>query len=179
MESRIRKCKKCGREFKQFNSLQNVCGAKCAKELKDEKKAAKKDTPKTDRQILILKAQAAFNAFIRERDKGQPCICCGKPLGVNYHCGHFYSSGGHSNVRFNEDNAHGQRAECNTTHRAGMLGEYSERLEKKIGAAAFEVLRADAYEPKKWEVRELEGIIKEYKQKLKELQEERKEIKND
>jgi hypothetical protein len=182
MESKLKKCKNknCGKEFKQFNSLQNVCGAKCSKELKEQKKANQKPKePVTDRKILILKAQTVFNAYIRERDKGQPCICCGRPLGKNYHCGHFYSSGGHSNVRFNEDNANGQRADCNTTHRAGMLSDYGQRLEEKIGVAAFEVLRAEAYEPKKWEVKELEAIIKEYSFKLKELQSGRKEAEND
>lgn len=171
MEARERKCKECGKQFKQFNSLINVCSPLC-KKAQDEKKKSKKvkgRDQENDRKLLILKAQSAFNAYIRERDKKKPCICCGKPLGVNYHAGHFFSVGGHSNVRFNEDNAHGQRAECNTMHRAGFLEEYGEGLERRIGAAALEVLRSEAYEPKKWTVQELEKIEREYKAKLKEI----------
>lgn len=29
---------------------------------------------------LIAEAQEAFNAYIRARDAGLPCICCGKPF---------------------------------------------------------------------------------------------------
>lgn len=192
MEAKQKKCKECGELFKQFNSLVNVCGIEC-KKAQDEKKREEKQRRAgkildgvikyggeavkkveelkkgSDRKLMLLKAQSAFNAYIRERDKKEPCICCGKPLGINYHAGHFFSVGGHSNVRFNEDNAHGQRADCNTTHRAGFLDEYAEGLEERIGAAALEVLRAAAYEPKKWTVQELEKIEKEYKEKLKQL----------
>lgn len=171
MEFKAKKCKNCGKDFKQFNSLQNACSPKCASELKEKKKANQPPNKTAmDRKLLVMKAQTAFNAYIRERDKKETCICCGKNLGQNYHCGHFYSVGGHSSVRFDEDNAHAQKADCNTTHRAGMLGDYSERLEQKIGAAQFEVLRAKAYEPKKWEIKDLERIISEYSQKLKDLQ---------
>lgn len=171
MEAKKKKCKECGEMFKQFNSLVNVCGIECkkAQDKKKKEKREKEERPEKNRKLLILKAQRSFNAYIRERDKKEPCICCGKPLGINYHAGHFFSVGGHSNVRFNEDNAHGQRADCNTTHRAGFLDEYAEGLEERIGAAALEVLRVAAYEPKKWSVQELERIEKEYKQKLKEL----------
>lgn len=174
MEFKQKKCKNCQKDFKQYTSLQNACSPKCVLELKERKKADQKPKETAlDRKLLIMKAQTVFNAYIRERDKNEPCICCGEKLGQNCHAGHFFSVGGHSNVRFNEDNAHAQKASCNTTHRAGMLGDYSERLEKKIGSAHFEVLRAQAYEPKKWETKELEGIIKEFSQKLKDLQTEK------
>ena len=178
MEFKQKKCKNCEKIFKQFNSLQNVCSPKCASEQKAKKEASKKpkEEPK-DRKVLMLKAQSVFNAYIRERDKKELCICCGRLLGQNYHAGHFFSAGGHSNVRFDEDNVNAQRAECNTTHRAGMLGDYSERLEQKIGAAQFEVLRANAYEPKKWEIKDLERIISEYSQKLKDLQTKNQRVK--
>jgi hypothetical protein len=45
-------------------------------------------------------------------------------------------------------------------------------LELRIGKVEFEILRAEAYDPKKWEIEELDQIIKEYKQKLKELRDE-------
>jgi len=47
---------------------------------------------------LKLKAQAAFNAWIRKRDDGQPCISCG--TGSPNQAGHFYSAGHYSSLRY-------------------------------------------------------------------------------
>ncbi|EEF25886.1 Protein ninG, putative [Ricinus communis] len=71
---------------------------------------------------LIKEAQVAFNAFIRERDRAKPCICCGLPLGAGevggaFDCGHYRSTGSASHLRFDERNAHAQRKVCT----AGVL----------------------------------------------------------
>lgn len=54
----------------------------------------------------VQKAQEQFNRFIVLRDSGKPCASCGRYLPLC--CGHFRSVGAAPELRFNEDNAHGQ-----------------------------------------------------------------------
>lgn len=79
---------------------------------------------------LKIRAQNAFNAFIRKRDEGQPCICCDK--WGKLQAGHFYSAGKYNHMRFEEDNVHGQLKGCNY-FKSGNLLEYRKRLIVKIG----------------------------------------------
>lgn len=172
MEIKNKKCKVCGVEFKPFRTFQNCCSEAHTRQLAEEKKKVKEERgqtkKKSDRLLKLELAKITFNAFIRERDRGKPCICCGKPLGENYQAGHAFSGGGHSNVLFDEDNVHAQRFDCNND-RAGNVTEYFVRLEKHLGATGFELLRARAYEAKSWTVEELDAIIKYYREKTKEL----------
>ncbi len=71
--------------------------ARMAAKVQRSEIAQRKQAIKTLPQ-LHREAQAAFNAFIRARDKGKPCICCGLPLsagdvGGAYDCGHYRSVG--------------------------------------------------------------------------------------
>lgn len=95
-------------------------------------KYAKRSTP-----WLIEKASNVFNRFIRTRDEGQPCISCGKYTVLQ--CGHFYSGGHHPELRFNEDNCHGQCQHCNY-FLSGNLNEYRKNLINKIGLERVEKL---------------------------------------
>lgn len=123
---------------------------------------------------LIKAAQREFNAYIRERDKHRPCICCGNPLGSGdvggaYDCGHYRSRGSASHLRFDERNAHAQRKYCNR-HGAGRAVDYRIGLVARIGLAAVEALEADNT-PHKWTAEELRQIRETYKAKLKALKE--------
>lgn len=162
-------CKSCGNPFMAFRSTDKACSMKCAKKLKAEKDLERKDRVKvvseSGRELLLKMARQVFNRYIRERDAGQPCICCGKPLGDDYHAGHFMSAGGHSALRFDEDNVHAQRADCNTGHRAGMIQEYEERLLKKIGSERLESLKTRANKVKQWTPEELRQVIKKFRTK--------------
>jgi len=175
VQRKLKKCSNgnCGGLFKPFTTTQKYCGYECANEGKKSREEAreskKKATNAVIRKELFELARFTFNAYIRERDKVKPCICCGRRLGAEYHAGHYYSGGGHAAVIFDEDNVHAQRSDCNTGHRVGMLDGYGVRLEAKIGSDRFELLRANAYEAKKWEIEELQRVIREYKQKRKQL----------
>ena len=117
-------------------------------------------------QDWLKLAQMTFNKYIRHRDKGLNCISCGnEPKKAN--AGHFYSQGGHSNVRFNEDNVHLQCEHCNS-YLSGNLLNYRIGIEKRIGTARLIVLEVIAHETKKWTIQELNEIIETYKRKLKE-----------
>lgn len=121
----------------------------------------------------IKEAQHAFNAFIRARDSGKPCICCGQPLaleaiGGGFDCGHYRSTGSASHLRFHEDNAHGQRKQCNR-YGAGRAVDYRIGLIQRIGLARVEALEC-SNTPHKWQREELVQITQTYRRKLKELQ---------
>ena len=183
-------CKQCGKEFEPMRSTAVACSYICAKLWVDARnaklKAQKaKQEAKIERQITkerkealktrrdwINEAQIAFNAYIRERDKDQLCICCGKGLtqdavGGGYDCGHYRSTGSAPHLRYNEDNAHGQRKVCNR-YGAGRAVDYRIGLIRRIGLERVEALEADN-EPQKWSIDELKAIRDYYRKKLKEL----------
>ena len=119
---------------------------------------------------LHREAQAAFNAFVRARDAGKPCICCGLPLsagdvGGKYDCGHYRSVGSAPHLRYDERNAHGQRKQCNRWG-AGRAVDYRLGLIERIGLQAVEALESDNA-PRKWTREELIAIRDEYRKKLK------------
>lgn len=177
---KLSRCKVCREEFAKQRMGQKVCGPKCAAELaavEREKKAkadyrARKEAIKT-RSDWMKEAQTAFNAFIRARDAGKLCICCGLPLaldaiGGGYDAGHYRSVGSAPHLRFDERNVHAQRKQCNR-YGAGRAVDYRIGLIARIGLEAVEAIEADQ-EPRKWSIDELKAIKAEYRAKLKQLQ---------
>jgi hypothetical protein len=168
-----KKCFNCKEEFTPFNTLQKFClKNECIKEmiqiqkLKDWNKKKKKlvEELKTVNDYLKI-AQQVFNKYIRQRDNGLNCISCNKPC-KKENAGHYYSQGGHSNVRFNEDNVHLQCEHCNT-YLSGNLLNYQIEIKERIGAERLMNLQAIAHDVKKWSKDELKELIQVYKQKLK------------
>ena len=111
---------------------------------------------------LLAKTQKIFNAWIRTRDKGKPCISCGSYNTA--HASHFYAAGSYTGLRFNEDNVHLSCVSCNT-YKGGNIHEYRKGLEKKIGKDRLQKLEilSSLNRYRKWERFELEQIIKKYK----------------
>jgi hypothetical protein len=168
-----KKCFNCKEQFTPFNTLQKFClKNECIKEmiqiqkLKDWNKKKKKlvEELKTVNDYLKI-AQQVFNKYIRQRDTGLNCISCNKPC-KKENAGHYYSQGGHSNVRFNEDNVHLQCEHCNT-YLSGNLLNYQIEIKERIGAERLMNLQAIAHDVKKWSKDELKVLIQVYKQKLK------------
>ena len=125
--------------------------------------------------VLKAEAQRAFNAFIRARDSGKPCICCGLPLSAGdvgglYDCGHYRSVGSAPHLRYDERNAHAQRKQCNRWG-AGRAVDYRIGLIARIGLEAVEALESDNG-VRRWTREELVAIRDEYRQKLKNLPQE-------
>jgi hypothetical protein len=177
----------CRERFERRTPWQKVCTKEgCAEAYVAHQKAlktakAKRDERKDDRDRKealksrnewIKEVQTAFNAFIRFRDRYQPCICCGKPFepqkpGGSMDAGHYLSRGSSSHLRFNENNVFGQRKNCNrpggTTRAAFRAGVIA-----RIGLAAVEALEADQTVAK-WTIEDLKAMKKAYQAKLKEL----------
>ena len=116
--------------------------------------------------IKQLKAKAVelFHKWIRERDAGQSCISCGVPYFSD--AGHYYAGGKFPNLKFNENNVHGQCKKCNW-YMSGNLIPYRFRLIEKIGLEEVEKLDLLASQYKqvgyKWDRFFLIEIIEKYK----------------
>lgn len=86
----------------------------------------------SDLKLRKKYAKSACHSYIRERDKNEKCICCGRELGKNYDAGHFIESGNNPAIRFHEDNIHAQSVYCNQ-YCGGNSDDYEGRLRAKIG----------------------------------------------
>lgn len=198
MSNSKRKCKECGEYFQAVEMVKVPAGVFCciehasewavkarqkaqdkikrkkASDYKAEKKASRErdlERLKSVQNISFFhkKAQAAFNAFIRERDKGNPCISCGKPDNGQHqrHASHYRSVGACSSLRYDERNVHASCSACNN-YLSGNLANYRVSMIEKFGHELVEWLES---QPKsfKWTREMLEGIEKQYKLKLKQL----------
>lgn len=173
------RCKHCKDKFepKQFNRkycYKDECNDAYFEWLKDQaiKKAQRKRTQYNKDtetvQQLMKRAQKVFNEFIRERDKGKKCISCSNKLQGKFDAGHYVSSGSCKALTFDENNVHGQCVACNQ-HKHGNLISYREGLIKRIGEANVLELEQRRHETVKYTRNELQQIITEYKQKVKNL----------
>lgn len=147
------------------------------------KKAAEREQTRERKQALksiarlVAEAQVEFNRWIRARDDGKPCICCGRfasdadlLTGSRWDAGHYRSTGSASHLRFNEDNCHRQLVQCNR-HGAGRAVDYRIGLIARIGLARVEALEANNA-VHHWTREELSAIKADYRAKLKELRKE-------
>lgn len=182
----MKKCKVCKAEFQPSRPMQAVCSTACAIEMaktkraKQEQQKAQQDR-KNDRQKReklktrgewLTEAQAAFNRYIRLRDHGLPCICCGKPMGDNVpggavDAGHYRSRGSAPHLRFDERNVHAQRKQCNRYDSGNVVG-YRLGLIERIGLEQVEQLEADQM-PRRYSVEDLQQIKAIYTAKAKAL----------
>ena len=160
-----RKCKAagCDNEFIPFSSLESWCSPACGYALSQEKLArkARSEALKTKRERIAAKkafqakdkpyqiklTQKAFNAFVRERDHGEPCISCGITYG-KMNAGHYKSVGSSPELRFEPLNCHLQCEQCNSS-KSGNVVPYRVNLIKKIGIEAVEWLEGP-HGPKKY-----------------------------
>lgn len=176
-----RKCKICSIIFDKKYPLQFVCSPKCAAEYgKRSLEKKNKSTWSEEKKIIKDKitskaewlniAQKVFNTYIRTRDKGKPCISCGTTKqDIQYHAGHFYSIGSHSNLRFDEDNVHLQCGNYCNKNLHGNLILYAENLPLRIGVARFKDLQSRRGQQINYTIDEVKILIQLYKLKTKNL----------
>ena len=94
----------------------------------------------------MKEAQAAFNAYVRARDKDDACISCGNyvlgdQIGGGWDAGHYRSTGSAPHLRFHLHNCHKQCVKCNR-FLSGNVAEYRKGLIKKIGIEKVEALES-------------------------------------
>ncbi len=169
------RCKHCKEKFIPIRFNMKYCTeVKClkafAEEIKQKTWKETKTRMKTElktTQDWLKEAQIVFNKYIRLRDEGLNCISC-NTIPKKKNAGHYFSSGGHSNVRFDEDNVHLQCEHCNT-FLSGNLLNYQIGIEKRIGAEKLIELQGKAHLEKRWSVEELKEIIKKYKDLVRDM----------
>lgn len=181
-----KRCRICKTEFLPRSPMAVVCGVQCSlehakkvaalKKAKQQRQERAQDKAKLDSMKTIpqLKAelQTVFNLYIRLRDAGRPCICCGKfataaalaKSGGAYDSCHYRSRGSADHLRYNEDNVHLGLKDCNTwghkDYRGGLI--------KRIGLERVEALEADQALVK-WSHDWLRSMKKYYAAKVREL----------
>jgi hypothetical protein len=196
----MRRCKnKCGNELPTVKKCETIfqrkgyCDIDClaadtrAKNVvKEAKKKARQFKEMKDRvesqgskSKLMTRAQASFNAYIRERDANQPCISCsttkvvdGGYIGAGgWDAGHYRSRGATPELRFNEDNCFKQCVSCNRDNSGNVVNM---RIGIMFRIGEKRLTRVEGPHPaKKYTADDLHSIDKEYKNKLKQLQHDR------
>ena len=170
---KVRICEVCERVFLPDRMGQLVCRPACAMARVRQAKKAERESVKKRKEAIKSKAdwareaQTAFNAWIRARDEGLPCISCGRHHQGQWHAGHYLSTGARPELRYTESNVHRQCAPCNT-HLSGNAVLYRIGLINRIGSDAVEWLEGPHPLPK-WTPDELRAIRDTYRAKLKEL----------
>ena len=111
---------------------------------------------------LLEQTQKVFNAYVRKRDEGLPCISCGSNLANQ--AGHYFPVKGFSSLRFNEWNVNLQCASCNM-YKHGNQAMYRIGLVQRIGEQKVIDLERQAVNNriKKWTRPELYELINTYK----------------
>ncbi len=121
---------------------------------------------------MLTGLKTVCHKYIRERDKGKPCISCGTPWKTNFQAGHYFKAENFSTIKFHEHNINGQCEQCNL-RKDGSFNEYSLKLPKRIGIENFKELAILAGMEKKTDFKwDRDWIVekrKYYNQKLKEL----------
>jgi hypothetical protein len=191
-QPRPKKCKNpaCGISFPPRRLGQAVCSPACGLAIApaNRDKARKAIDQRERREIQVRKeklksrgdylreAQQAFNAFIRERDAGLPCISCDSLpsdhdliTGSRWDAGHYRSVGACAELRFEPLNVHRQCVKCNR-NLSGNAVEYRIRLVKRIGADHVDWLEGP-HKPQRLTIDDLKAIKAEYRAKIKQLKE--------
>lgn len=172
---RARKCAICREPATSAMNLKPFCSPRCGLELAKltlAKQERARDKAKREGMMNLSQwtkaAEREFNRYIRLRDHGLPCICCGKPMepnrpGGSVDAGHYLSVGSSKHLRFVEMNVNAQRKSCNRPggadrglFRAGMVARY--------GEAAVAELEADQA-PRQYRIPDLKAMRDDYRQR--------------
>lgn len=181
---RAKKCRvpECGSSFVPQKLGQAVCSPACAiiDAPRNQAKARKALAQVERSEIKVRKeklksrsdhmkdTQTAFNAWIRERDAGHPCISCGTTADVQMCAGHFRTVGSCPELRFEPLNVHLQcNRNCNMGKSGNLLG-YRPGLLAKIGAEALAWVEGP-HEPQKYTIEELKALTAKYRALTREL----------
>ena len=139
---------------------------------KAEAKKAKRDRATTRKQKqaaktikeLLKEAQTWCNRAILLRDKGKPCISCGKPPTGKVDAGHYVAvgTGAHWPIRFHWANINGQCSQYCNCGLSGNIIEYRKALVDMVGIEMVEYLENHpAYSYSKEEAIELKAHFME------------------
>ena len=173
---KLKHCPKCNQDLPiaSYTSTRAKYCLNCKKIIELEQKQemtnralgrSQKKKQKTAQVISIAdlkkKVQKVFNAWIRERDKNEPCLACGK-RGVKMDASHLWAMGSNGILRYNEDNVNNTCQSCNR-FKGGNLLEYRLNLIKKIGEDRVKWLDDNHTKTHKFTREELLELLENYK----------------
>lgn len=167
-------CHSCAIEFAREKSAK-VAARQAAKRKADNskvEKAARAELRKRKVDVKPLswfreKAKRACHAYVRARDVGMPCPCCGATEAAQWDAAHYRPAGVNSALRFDEKNIHRCCQVCNQ-HKGGNLTPYRIWMVDKYGEDFVQSLDSN-HDIVRRTRQDLETIEAEYKTKLKEL----------
>lgn len=130
---------------------------------------------KKKRKNKLDKTQTIVNEYIRRRDANPVggCISCGCRVRYGesmYSAGHYYTRGARSDLRFNENNIHGQCNKCNVYGDAETMVKFKENVIKKIGQIEFDKLSLQVQQD--YSEYNLTKIQKKFRAKINQLKKE-------
>lgn len=177
------KCQICRAEYVKRSMTHKACSPPCAAEvvMRDRVRRERAESRRMRNEIReqreklktraehAREAQAAVNAYVRERDAGLPCISCGNANPVQWHAGHFRSRGACPELALEPRNIFKQCSQCND-HLSGNVLEMRKGILARKGQEELEWLEG-YHPPRKYSIDDLKAIKALYKQKLKELKE--------
>jgi len=164
MKSASRRCSNCRKKVDTENAilshLKAFCTYEClkaftaknAEKLRNKVRKEKRGEDRQKKEKMKTKsqwkkeAQAAFNAYVRHRDRNKTCISCNvtltsESLGGGYDAGHYLSRGAHPHKAFRLDNCFGQCKRCNRylsgnveNMRIGIVWRYGQAFLDRIEA---------------------------------------------
>lgn len=159
--------------FVPFSSTARACSPRCALKLvrgaKKEERAqtkARKEKLKT-KADWYAEAQAAVNAYVRNRDAGEPCISCGRFHEGQWHAGHFRSRGSAKHLALDVRNIHRQCQPCNA-HLHGNVLNYRLGLIARYGVEFVEAIETDNA-PRLHTIDDLKAIRKHFDDMTKQI----------
>lgn len=171
MKEKLHKCRSCKATYEPMyrNNIKvsNYCVSCLSKKGREKIHKQMKEDILTKSDYIKL-VQIAFNAYIRERDRDQPCISCGTKANVKYDAGHFWPTT-YGYLRFHEDNVHKQCSKACNLEKHGNTGEYRPRLIQRIGLKRVEWLDANRHKMAEYSIPELKEMLVYYRKKLKEI----------
>lgn len=156
-----KKCRGCRERFEESEMIRVPLGfyhsyecasshAKALQQAKKKKSASvlhrKRKAALKPKNSHLSEAQAAFNAFIRYRDKDKPCINTGEHCdwsGNESDAAHFYSRGANAAMRFDLRNVHKSTKKSNANQEK-YIHDYRHNLIARIGIERFNQLEEDA-----------------------------------
>jgi hypothetical protein len=115
-----------------------------------------------NKRLAKKKADRAFSLYIRQRDKGKPCITCGEYK--EHDAGHFITRN-HEATRYHEQNVHGQCLACNR-FQGGKQYEHGLAINRRYGKGTAQKLLELSKTLCKRTKQDYEDIAQTYKDKI-------------
>jgi hypothetical protein len=141
---------------------------KVTKPRTELREAIKQKEDRTKLQYLKVSVQTWCHRFIKERDKGKPCVSCGQQWSTNHQAGHWKKASDYSTLKFSEFNIHNQCQGCNLM-KDGNVQRYADRILKRITQDQKNEIENMCLQEKKiqfkWCRTELEELREFYKEK--------------